>query len=537
MERNLQNSNLPTVGPLDIVVYHVGGDDGSGPIGALFEIIPNAIFVAFEIRDDAAPVSVTQADDDTQQVRIKVNRAVDGGRGTKEFYVTNKPKSSSLLKPSPMARDEDPGMPFCQTWGDNTRIVKTIEVQTSSIAQIIEELGLPAPDIISSDAQGAELRILDGAGRYLDNALGVVTEVEFSEIYHRQALFDDQMMMLSPKGFRLVNLMNMQVWHPVARMRGMGFLTVGEAIWVKYFHAFAPGEERPARGYVDIAATPTTTLLKMCIIAMGFRMLSYAVKVAKYVKAERNDYQQYMHLSPVLTRAFEMLETFEAHEQQTSRPFDFYIDAIQFPESVYLRNAALDAATLNKGTSARKALLREAVALYRNGDSDKAKEMCNLVLAGDPSHFDARHLVGVIALQSGNAAEAVAILSHATALVPDRPYYALAYNNRGIAYTSLGKLDEALADFDKALKLGGPRSDVLLQRANILFNLGRNSEAISDYDSVIRLQADNAEAYRNRGFALASMERKAEAMDSLKKSLQFDPNSENAKAKLNELLS
>lgn len=208
--------------------------------------------------------------------------------------------SSSLFKPSPMASSEDPGYFHCRTWGENTRIEKTISVQTSSIERIIDDLGLPPPDVISIDAQGAELGILKGAGRHLENVLGVVTEVEFSEVYHKQPLFDDQMALLSPHGLRLVNLFNSQVWHPMPRMRGTGFLTVSEAVFLKYFFAFAPGEERPLRGFADMRLMTTTTLLKTCMIAMGLRMVSYAVKIAMFLKSERSDYQGLADSVPVL---------------------------------------------------------------------------------------------------------------------------------------------------------------------------------------------------------------------------------------------
>ena len=339
---------LPKVGPVDLVLYHVGGDGGVGPIGAVLEVIPNAILVTFEIRDDARPVLVETNAEHPQQVKIKVNRAVDEHRATREFYVTNQPKSSSLFKPSPMAKSEDPGYPHCQSWDDTTQIVKTLSVQTSSIEQIINELVLPPPDIISSDAQGAELGILRGAGAYLDNALAVVSEVEFSEIYHRQPLFDEQMALLSPKGFRLANILNSQMWHPLTRMKGMGFLTAAEALFVKYFFNFAPNEERPNRGYVDMRWVPTTTLLKACLVAMGFRLASYAVVIAKFIKAERNDYQQYVDSSFMLKRTFDILAFSEQHKNDPNRSADYFIDTLHIPDPVYFRNGVPDTCAIQR---------------------------------------------------------------------------------------------------------------------------------------------------------------------------------------------
>lgn len=76
--------DLPPVGPLDVVVYHVGGDGGIGPIETLFETSPdNSLLVIFEIRDDGAPLVVEKSRYSHKQYKIKVNRAVDEFNATK----------------------------------------------------------------------------------------------------------------------------------------------------------------------------------------------------------------------------------------------------------------------------------------------------------------------------------------------------------------------------------------------------------------------------------------------------------------------
>lgn len=127
--QQITSLDLPPVGPLDVVVYHVGGDGGIGPIETLFETSPdNSLLVIFEIRDDDAPLVVEKSRYSHKQHKIKVNRAVDEFNATKDFHITNFPMSSSLFKPSPMASSEDPGYFHCRNWGENTRIEKTISV-------------------------------------------------------------------------------------------------------------------------------------------------------------------------------------------------------------------------------------------------------------------------------------------------------------------------------------------------------------------------------------------------------------------------
>lgn len=333
-----QRPAMPKPGPVDLVVYHIGGEGNIGPVEAVIEATAdNALLVIFEIRDDKSPFAVKKAAYSDKQFKIKVNRAVDEKSAQRDFHITSLPLSSSLLKPSPMAEPEDPGFYHCTSWAENTTVVKSIPVKTTSIADVIAELGLPPPDIISIDAQGAEWGILKGAGAHLANVVGVVTEVEFSEIYHHQHLFDDQMALLTPHGMRLVNLFNSQIWHPGPRMKGNGFLTVAEAVFVKYFHEFSADGERPRRGYAEMKAASTPVLLKTCMVAVGFRLLSYAVKIAAFVKKERNDYQALVAGVPALEIAFTLADYVANHGHLFKGDLDIFIKAVQFPDSINLK--------------------------------------------------------------------------------------------------------------------------------------------------------------------------------------------------------
>ncbi len=336
-------NGVPVPGPTDVVIFHVGGDGSIGPVEALFEAAPDhMIIVVFEIRDDASPFVVVPAPYSTKQFKVRVNRAIDEKTATTDFHVTTLPMSSSLFKPSPMAVKEDAGYYHCKTWGENCVIEKTVSVKTSSIAEVIAELGLPPPDVISIDAQGAELGILKGCGSHLDRALAVVSEVEFSEIYHRQPLFDEQMALLGPKGLRLVNLFNSQIWHPTSRMPGNGFLTVAEAVFVKYFHALESGEEHPLRGYADMRAASTPELVKASIVAVGFRLLSYAAKIAGFLKAERDDYHTYLSDTVPLQMAFMAADYLAQHQHRFDKDLDFFLNAMKIPESPNLKHSVPD---------------------------------------------------------------------------------------------------------------------------------------------------------------------------------------------------
>ena len=81
------------------------------------------------------------------------------------------------------------------------------------------------------------------------------------------------------------------------------------------------------------------------------------------------------------------------------------------------------------------------------------------------------------------------------------PKLAMAYNNRGFAYSKKGDLDRAIADFDEAIRLDPKYALAYLNRGNAYYRKGDQDRAIADYNEAIRLDPKLALAYYNRGIA------------------------------------
>jgi FkbM family methyltransferase len=268
-----------------LVIYHVGGDGDYGPAMAVAKQFPNVttvvVFDAREDTDDGIQASTKHESLNSPQL-IAINRCVDEIAGEADFYVNKFPLSSSLLPISPLGATEDPGYPHCRTWAENTELDRVVRLKTTTIDDVVAAGLAPPPDIISIDAQGAELRILRGAKETVrSHVLAIVSEVEFSELYAGQSLFDDQMRELSAAGFRLVEIQNSQYWHPGPAM-GLGFHTVGEAIWFRYCGEF-PGAKAPVRGAVDYRSLSGPMLTRLAAIAFAFGRLSYVTKLLGFV--------------------------------------------------------------------------------------------------------------------------------------------------------------------------------------------------------------------------------------------------------------
>jgi protein O-GlcNAc transferase len=192
--------------------------------------------------------------------------------------------------------------------------------------------------------------------------------------------------------------------------------------------------------------------------------------------------------------------------------------------------------------------------LHQQGNLDRAKAAYEQVLVKQPRHFDALHLLGVIAALSKNPSLAAEWISKAIqvdstvaaahsnlggalkalarfeeAIVSyDRairltPNLVEAYSNRGNALRELGRLDEAMASYDRAIALKPDYFDAHFNRGNALQDLSRFNDALASYERAIDLEPDRAEAYYNRGVVLSKLKRLDEALASYACAIRLKP--------------
>jgi FkbM family methyltransferase len=102
---------------------------------------------------------------------------------------------------------------------------RRIEVQTKTLADVAREAGLTDIDLLKLDCQGAELRILLGAGNLLRHIRYIYTEVTFESIYEQGALFHEIHTFLRDNGFRLEHLNTHQTFN--------GNIDQGDALYVR----------------------------------------------------------------------------------------------------------------------------------------------------------------------------------------------------------------------------------------------------------------------------------------------------------------
>src|SRR5579872_4029350 len=115
--------------------------------------------------------------------------------------------------------------------------------------------------------------------------------------------------------------------------------------------------------------------------------------------------------------------------------------------------AAFDRAPGGQNAALRTTLLQamqKALALYSQRDWANAEQVCRMVLAAEPAHFDALNLLGIIAAQSDRSREAAEYLGRAVAIRRDD---AVAHNNYGNVLRDLRRYDDALRCYNRAIQL------------------------------------------------------------------------------------
>jgi len=165
-------------------------------------------------------------------------------------------------------------------------------------------------------------------------------------------------------------------------------------------------------------------------------------------------------------------------------------------------------------------LFDQAVALHGQGRFDQAEALYLQVLAREPRHLDARHMLGVLRAYQDRNQEAHDLIAPVVAADPGN---ALALANLGNVLLALERLDEALAVFDRSLAINPDYPSALLSRANLLQPLLRYEEALASYDRFLQFVPDYAEAWSNRGLALQNLGRLEEALDSFRRAEALDP--------------
>ena len=100
---------------------------------------------------------------------------------------------------------------------------------------------------------------------------------------------------------------------------------------------------------------------------------------------------------------------------------------------------------------------------------------------------------------------------------------AATHYNAGLELHSQGRIEEAIAEYDQAIRLDSALGLAYLNRAGAYGQLGQHQRAIQDYDGAIRLDPEFVLAYLNRGSAYVTLGQFQRAIQDLDEAIRLDP--------------
>lgn len=157
---------------------------------------------------------------------------------------------------------------------------------------------------------------------------------------------------------------------------------------------------------------------------------------------------------------------------------------------------------------------------------DAAIDAYSRALALDPDAIVARYHRGLAYTRIGALSNALTDLTRVIELDadPDGLYRLQALQQRGLVYVRQGELDRAIADFDALLDRDPQAFGVVYERANARFRLQAYEQAIRDYTQVLQQDPEHVEAFLNRGRSHAALGDYPEAIRDYNRAIALQPN-------------
>ncbi|RMD76928.1 MAG: FkbM family methyltransferase [Chloroflexi bacterium] len=219
-----------------------------------------------------------------QHYPLALGRAV----GEATLYITRATHCSSLYEPNLSYTSRFQG------FNPSLNIEATVQVETTTLSAFAQEKGLESVDVLQVDVQGADLDVLKGGEALLAaTTLGIIIEVEFSEVYRGQPLFSDIDAYLRGQGFVLFDLLTNDGWcrlprylSPLRSQRRTGQLLWADAI---YLRDLLSHDQQPQNAHLQ---TPVH-LLKLAAIADALDFPDYALEILVHLTLEYGENPQW----------------------------------------------------------------------------------------------------------------------------------------------------------------------------------------------------------------------------------------------------
>ena len=163
----------------------------------------------------------------------------------------------------------------------------------------------------------------------------------------------------------------------------------------------------------------------------------------------------------------------------------------------------------------------QALKLHQSGDFASAEGFYRKVLQLDPSNYNALHLYGLLASQTGRSEIAVDYIKSAIEKKSDVAFF---HANLVLPLKALRRFDEAVAAGLEAIRLN-PSFAAAHNNLGIVYHMQeRYDDALKSYNTALLHQPDHAQSYCNIGELFQLKAQYADAEAAFLKAISLDPN-------------
>ncbi len=178
-------------------------------------------------------------------------------------------------------------------------------------------------------------------------------------------------------------------------------------------------------------------------------------------------------------------------------------------------------------------MLQAALRQHRDGKLRQAEKKYRQVLVAQPGHFDATHMLGVVAFQKGEIDTSIDFFRKAISIRDDVDEV---FFNLGMALAAGEFTDAALQAFEHAMDLNPENAKAPFNAAVMLHEHGRPEAAVEMYGKAVAIDPGYTKALINLGIVLKELGRLDEAEASSRRAVDSRPDNAEPHCNLGVLL-
>lgn len=130
-------------------------------------------------------------------------------------------------------------------------------------------------------------------------------------------------------------------------------------------------------------------------------------------------------------------------------------------------------------------------------------------------------VLGILSWRQSHAFNGIE--AHSRATLAGNPRSFAAHSNLGVALTGMGKYDEAIAHYRKAIDLAPPVAALHVNVGAALYGSGQRQNAMAEYRAALQIDPEHAEAHHSLGNLLVEAGWNEEALVHFRKAVELKP--------------